>query len=149
MLLWCRMSIGSDWPIGSARWVLSNMPVSQPLRILAVDDDDSIRGSMPFIFPGPRYAISTEADGDQALRSLEQKSNAYDIIIVDNRMPEMTGLELVQNIRARGITGKIVVLSAHVSDEARKAFERMEVQLILSKPFNVEQLRLAVERLAA
>ena len=120
-----------------------------PLKILAVDDDDSIRGSMPFIFPTPRYQVSTAAHGTVALEQLVANSEHYDVIITDLRMPEMTGLELVKGIRERGIVGKIVVLSAHVSNEVREAFEQLNVEAILSKPFGVLELRLAVEALAA
>jgi CheY-like chemotaxis protein len=120
-----------------------------PLKILAVDDDDSIRGSMPFIFPTPQYEVSTAAQAAEALEQLATSADHYDVIITDLRMPEMTGLELVQGIRARGIVGKIVVLSAHVSAEVRKAFEQLNVDIIVSKPFGVQELRHAVDGAAA
>ena len=64
-------------------------------------------------------------------------------------MPNLTGVELVDEIRKRGIPGEIIVISAHVSSENRAAYERMEVRAILPKPFDLMALRSAVERLAA
>jgi hypothetical protein len=55
----------------------------------------------------------------------------------------------VRALRDRGNNGKIIVLSAHLSSEVREAYERMDVHEIFPKPFNVEDLRSAVDRLAA
>ena len=119
------------------------------LKILAVDDNLSITRSMPFIFSSPFYQITSATDGDDALAKLETSPNGYDVIIVDQKMPQMTGVELVRGIRERGVPGKIVVLSAHLTPEVRQAYEQMGVHVILEKPFDVEKLRSAVDRLAA
>jgi two-component system response regulator AtoC len=71
------------------------------------------------------------------------------VIIVDQKMPELTGVELVGAIRERGITGEIIVVSAHLSQEVREAYARMDVHIMFPKPFNVSELRSAVDRLAA
>jgi DNA-binding response OmpR family regulator len=114
------------------------------LKILAVDDNSSITSSMPFIFTAPLYEVTSATDGDDALVKLETNPNGYDVIIVDQKMPRLNGVELVQGIRERGITGKIVVLSAHLSPEIRDTYERMGVQVVMDKPFDVEELRSAV-----
>ncbi len=119
------------------------------LRILAVDDNPSIRGSMPFIFAPPHYEITSAPDGNDAMEKLDAKPDDYDVIIVDQKMPDLTGLDLVAEIRKRGFAGKIMVLSAHLSSEIREAYERMDVHLVLDKPFDIQELRLAVDRLAA
>ena len=119
------------------------------LKILAVDDNPSIREAMPFIFAAPDYEIASAPDGDRALAKLDEDPSAYDIIIIDQKMPQMTGVELVRGIRERGVPGKIVVLSAHLTPEVRHAYEQMSVRVILEKPFDVGKLRSAVDRLAA
>jgi hypothetical protein len=52
-------------------------------------------------------------------------------------MPHLTGVELVTEIRKRGIIVKIVVLSAHLSPDIREAYEGMDVQVIMEKPFKM------------
>jgi CheY-like chemotaxis protein len=115
------------------------------LKILAVDDNPSITGCMPFIFAAPLYELTSVADGDDALAKLKAEPNSYDVIIVDQKMPRLNGVELVQGIREQGITGKIVVLSSHLSPEIRDAYERAGVQVIIDKPFDVGKLRSAVD----
>jgi DNA-binding response OmpR family regulator len=59
-------------------------------------------------------------------------------------MPNLSGLELVGAIRERGIPGKIIVLSAQITNELRAAYKQMDVDAIVLKPFDVEELRSAV-----
>lgn len=119
------------------------------LKILAVDDNRSITDAMPFIFAAPRYELTTANDGNRALEKLEATPSEFDVIIVDQKMPQLTGLELVQGIRERGILAKIMVLSAHLSPAIREAYERMGVQVVMAKPFDIGELRVAVNQLAA
>jgi two-component system response regulator (stage 0 sporulation protein F) len=120
-----------------------------PLKILSVDDNPSIRSAMHFIFECPRYTVTDAEDGDDALARLSGSDGSFDVIIVDYKMPHLTGTELVDEIRKRGIAGKIIVLSAHLSPEVRDAFEQMYVNIIMEKPFDIYELRSTLDRLAA
>jgi CheY-like chemotaxis protein len=124
-------------------------PLNPALKILAVDDNPSIRSSMHFIFTGPRYEVTDVENADAALVKLDGHSDPYDVIIVDQKMPHVTGAELVQEIRKRNIAGKIMVLSAHLSAEIRNIYEQMDVKVMLEKPFNIDDLRSALDHLAA
>src|SRR5881392_798000 len=115
--------------------------MSAALRILAVDNEPSVTFSLRHIFNGPRYEFSAVENGDAALARLDSGSEQYDVIIVDQKMPHMSGLELVGEMRKRGINSKIMVLSAHISPETRDAYERMDVHVMFQKPFDVSALR--------
>jgi len=119
------------------------------LRILAVDNEPSVTFSLRHIFNGPRYEFSAVENGDAALARLDSGSEQYDIIIVDQKMPHMTGVELVEEMRKRGINSKIMVMSADLSCEVRAAYERMDVHLVFPKPFDVRELRSAIDQLVA
>lgn len=117
-------------------------------RILAVDNEPSVTTALRYVFDGPQYNIICVGSGADALAQLDY-SNPFDVIIVDQRMPKLTGVELVTEIRKRGIEGKIIVVSANLSTDVCEAYKRMDVSLIFSKPFDIRQLRSAVEQLAA
>jgi two-component system response regulator (stage 0 sporulation protein F) len=119
------------------------------LRILAVDNEPSVTLSLKYVFAGPLYEFTCVGSGDAALASIDAKSDPYDVIIVDQKMPHLSGVELVGAIRQRGLNGKIIVLSAHLSSQVRDAYSRMDVHEMFAKPFDVEELRSAVDRLAA
>ncbi|PZR75102.1 MAG: hypothetical protein DLM52_08320 [Chthoniobacterales bacterium] len=119
------------------------------LKILAVDDEPSITESMRFIFGGPNYDVTGVNDSDDALARLTEDSAEYDIVITDQKMPFRSGLELVRELRKRNFTGKIMVLSAHLSAAVREEYEQMDVHVMLDKPFNIHDLRRALDSLAA
>ena len=120
-----------------------------PCRILAVDNETAVTTSLRFVFTAPRYEITCVDSGEAALTQLSGPPDAYDVIIVDQKMPRLTGSELVQKIRERGIGTKIIVVSANLSEDVREAYHRHDVHVMFSKPFNVNELRSTVDQLTA
>lgn len=118
-------------------------------RILTVDNEPSITLSLKYVFAGPRYEVLSAESGQAALDLLDARKEGCDLIIVDQKMPNLTGVELVAALRERGSPGKIIVLSAHLSPEIRAAYERMNVAAIFTKPFDIGELRAVVEKIAA
>lgn len=122
--------------------------MDEPLRILAVDNEPSVTLSLKFAFTQPRYEVLTVDSGAAALARLDDTAS-FDVIIVDQKMPNQTGVELVGALRERGVSSKIIILSAHVSPDVRETYERLQVYAIFSKPFDLGELRAAVDCLAA
>ena len=87
-------------------------------------------------------------DGRDALTKIADATDTFDVIITDNAMPRMPGLELVRQLRSEQFSGKIIVLSAHLSAEQQAEYERLKVDLILTKPFDIRELRQVVQHLA-
>lgn len=121
--------------------------MERSLKILAVDNEPSVTLSLRYVFSGSRYEVTCVGDGNAALGILNVSSDPYDVIIVDQKMPNLTGAELVGEIRKRGIDGSIIVVSAHLDSGLREVYRQLGVDVMFSKPFNVEHLRSAVERL--
>jgi DNA-binding response OmpR family regulator len=119
------------------------------MRILAVDNEPSVTFSLKYVFTAPRYELTCVDSGQAALTKLDGNPDPYDVIIVDQKMPNLSGAELVGAIRERGITSKIIAVSAHLSSDVREAYARLDVHEMFTKPFNVADLRSAVDRLAA
>jgi DNA-binding response OmpR family regulator len=123
--------------------------MERTLRILAVDNEPSVTTSLRYVFAGPLYEMTTVASGHDALARLEAGSDKFDVIIVDQKMPNLTGVELVTAMRERGITSKIIVLSAHLLPDVRAAYEKMGVHIMFAKPFDIAELRAAAGGVAA
>jgi DNA-binding NtrC family response regulator len=117
------------------------------LKILTVDNEPSVTLSMRYVFGGPRYEVVGVTSGQAALSQIDSRSDPFDVIIVDEKMPNLSGVELVQAIRARRLQAKIIVVSAQLSPEVCEAYERLNVYVMFSKPFDVNVLRSAVDRL--
>ena len=123
--------------------------MSDRVKILAVDDEPAIGQSMRFIFEKPRYELTSALDGETALAQVAKDPAPFDVVITDSSMPGVSGMDLVRQLRQRHFPGKIVVLSAHLTTDVRAAYEAMEVDAMIEKPFSVEALRAKLDQLAA
>jgi len=119
------------------------------LKILAVDDEPAIAACLSFIFRGPRYELTSARNGREALAQLSAAAAPYDVVITDNQMPQLSGVELVRALRERRFGGKIIVLSGRLTPENLDAFAEMKVDAILDKPFDNYELRNRLDLLVA
>ena len=118
------------------------------LRILAVEDETAVAQFLALVLCGPRCKVETACDGLDALGKISAAPVPFDIVITDHKMPRRTGLELVRELRARNFGGKIAVLSAYLTPPNVQAYEDLRVDVMLTKPFDIDQLRHAVDILA-
>lgn len=115
------------------------------LRVLAVDNEPSVITTLRFVFGSPQYQLTPVNSGEEALVEIDQAAEPFDVIIVDQKMPNLTGTELVAQIRARGLRSRIIVISADITEEIRQVYEGLGVQAIFPKPFDLGKLRAAVD----
>ncbi len=118
------------------------------LRILTVEDETAVARLLALVLCGPNCKVTSAANGREALLRIAASSQPYDIVITDHQMPGITGLELVRQLRAQDFAGKIVVLSAFLNEENVRAYQALGVDLMLAKPFDMDELRQAIEILA-
>lgn len=77
------------------------------------------------------------------------KVEQFDLVITDNNMPGVDGLEPVRRLRKQDFGGKIVALSAHLSDGKMQDYARLAVDGIFHKPFDLHEFRRAIDHVAA
>jgi two-component system OmpR family response regulator len=118
--------------------------MKEALQILAVEDEKAVAQILAVVLGGPMAKVSSAADGWEALIKIAASPRPFDVVITDHRMPRMSGLELVRRLRTRQFTGKILVLSAHLSDEDIHAYEELHVDMMMSKPFDFQEIQSAV-----
>jgi DNA-binding response OmpR family regulator len=119
------------------------------LNILAVEDDTAVAQFLALVLGGPNCKVATASNGETALAKIAAAKKPFDVVITDHRMPRVSGLELVRELRARNFGGKVVVLSAHLGENNIQAYHELGVNMLISKPFDVDELRKTVEALAA
>jgi CheY-like chemotaxis protein len=120
--------------------------MTQKLHILVVDDEPSVSASILWALKPFGHTTKVATDGEQALAYLASEPT-IDLIITDHSMPRLSGLELVRRLRETGYNGKILVLSAHLSQQNRAGYSSLGVEAMLPKPFDVEALRKTVGEL--
>jgi DNA-binding NtrC family response regulator len=114
-------------------------------RLLLVDDDRvACRQLQHLLEADSRIRVDTRHDGRDALRALAE--HTYSLVVTDLKMPHLDGMELLQDLQARRIPVTVIVLTGHGSiDQAVQAM-RLGAYDFLTKPIDVEHLRLVVER---
>jgi DNA-binding response OmpR family regulator len=120
-----------------------------PLNILLAEDERSVAFSISFALKADGHRIKIATDGEQALAKLTAEPDGFDLLITDNNMPRMTGVELVRRLRETAFSGKILVLSAHLSGENRAAYSALRVDGMVPKPFDLHKLRTVIREMAA
>ena len=118
------------------------------LNILSVDDEFRVGHALAFALSHPDRKLTLAFSADEALAKVTDHSEPFDVVIIDHKMPKVSGIELVQRLRAANFDGKIIVLSAHLTHENRRAYAELNVDTMLTKPFDVHELREVVDSLA-
>ena len=118
------------------------------LNILSVDDEFRVAHALAFALSHPDRKLTLAFSADEALAKVTDHSEPFDVVIIDHKMPKVSGIELVQRLRAANFDGKIIVLSAHLTHENRRAYAELNVDRMLTKPFDVHELREVVDSLA-
>src|SRR5262245_53551130 len=116
-----------------------------PRRVLIVEDDDSARQKLQHLLQtDPHLQVDATKDGDQALHLLTE--NNYSILITDLRMPRLDGMQLLKEVQKRNLPVTVIVTTGYGSiDEAVQAI-RMGAYDFLTKPIDVDNLRLVLQR---
>jgi len=114
------------------------------MRILVVEDEKAVAHMIAMVLGGPASKVVRAGSGWEALIKIGAVKEPFDVVITDHRMPRMTGLQLVRQLRAKNFGGKILVLSAHLSDEDIRAYEELRVDMMMSKPFDFDELQQAM-----
>lgn len=113
--------------------------------VLIVDDEPDVADTYSSALSGA-YDVRTALTGKQALEILETDGDSVDVVLLDRRMPEMKGDEVLEEIQARGFDCRVVMVTAVDPDID---IVSMDFDEYLTKPVDSTQLREAVERMAA
>jgi two-component system response regulator PilR (NtrC family) len=115
--------------------------------ILIVDDEEIIRDSLSFILKKEGFEVQEAQNGRVALDLV--KKGSFDLIITDLEMPEMKGIELLEQVGRISAETMVVIITAYGSiDTAIEALRRGAVDYVL-KPVEFDELLVRVRRLLA
>lgn len=113
----------------------------QANRILVVDDDAMVRESIQLMLEMDGHAIELAGSGPEALERLA--AGPYDVVLTDNRMPGMTGLELARRIKDMRPAQLVILFSGSPPVGSCSPCDR-----VLLKPFSAADLRRVVRQTA-
>ena len=118
-------------------------------HILVVDDESHIRMSLFILLRDAGYRVTTAQDGwgvVNRLSSSEMSPEPIDLILTDVRMPELGGVELIDELRRRQLTVPIMIITAYKSDHLMSELSKRGRYELIEKPYDSLEL---VERIEA
>jgi len=116
------------------------------MRILVIEDDPTVGQYVKRGLEEHRWAVDLATDGEEGERLAS--SEAYDLIVLDMRLPGKSGLDVLQTLRAKGFERPVLVLTAQDAVDAKVVTLRAGADDYVTKPFAFEELLARVEALA-
>ena len=118
-----------------------------PKNMLIIEDDLASRDLLRLVFEYDGFHCMEAENGALGLTMIE--SQAFDIIILDNAMPVMTGLEFLNHLqhRSQWSDAPIIMITGLLNPEVRKKATKLGAYTIVGKPFDSGELRALVSQL--
>ena len=113
--------------------------MSPLLHILIVDDDLNVRTALRDYFELSGYEVTVADDGASALRLLEEHP-AFDLVLLDHRMPDKDGLEVLQEAKQAGLDAPVLMLTGYHTPEFCEEARQLGAADCLAKPFAADEL---------
>ncbi|HET8771668.1 MAG TPA: response regulator transcription factor [Gemmatimonadaceae bacterium] len=116
------------------------------MKLLVIEDDPTVGQFVKRGLEEQRWTVDLVADGEEG--EALAKSQPYDLIVLDLRLPGRSGQQVLRNLRARGFEKPILVLTAQDAVDAKVETLRAGADDYVTKPFAFEELLARVEALA-
>jgi len=112
--------------------------------ILIVDDDEVIRETLSDVFKKKDYEVFAVGSGEEVLSAI--KKNIVDLILLDMRLPDVDGLEVLKRIKEFDTEILVIIMTAYSDVETAVTAMKSGAYHYINKPFELEELKLLVEK---
>ena len=110
------------------------------LRALIVDDEPLIRWAIAETLRADGYDVEEAGDADSTLHALVDDPDAFDLVLLDLRLPDCCDLSLLETVRRLVPGATVVLMTAFGTPEIRERARGLGAAGVLDKPFDVEGL---------
>ncbi|MFZ1072398.1 MAG: response regulator [Verrucomicrobiia bacterium] len=114
------------------------LETNPPQRILVVEDDVDIRRLNAEVLIHSGYEVEAAADGAAAWHAL--CADSYDLMITDNNMPKLTGVDLLKKLRSARMALPVIMATGILPKEEFTRHPWLQPEAMLLKPYTVEEL---------
>ena len=113
-------------------------------RILICDDEEGVRESLKLILEDD-YSLSFASNGSEAIE--EVKNSPVDIVILDIKMPKMSGFDILKEIKKISPRVKVIIASGYKSVETAKEAMKLGASEYITKPFDSEKVKIQISNM--
>lgn len=117
-----------------------------PGRILVIEDDLDVQELIVAFFKQNDYQVTAYDSADGVLRSFEREKPAFDVIVTDLMLPNLSGIEFIKSIRELGMDVPIILITANKTVETAVEAIKAGAYDFVVKPLHFPQLLISVQR---
>lgn len=119
--------------------------MAKKYNLLIVDDEEYLRTILESeLGDSDEFNVDTAADGSQAINNIQQK--VYDVILLDIKMPRVTGIEVLQFVQEYSPTTQVIILTNYADIKTAIQTIKMGAYDFLAKPYDVDELFNTIHR---
>ena len=133
-------------PIGNNKAVEA-IEQPRPCSILVVDDQELIRDLLQSWLQAQGHQVLVASNGPEALEIFAERGQELDLVFLDMTMPKMTGIEVLEQIRASNTTLPVLLSSGYLKQTALPDLDRLGCSGFLQKPFHLEEFEVILANL--
>ena len=119
---------------------------SPAITVLIVDDEPLIRWSLAETLTDRGYGVLEAADGHGAIETVSDASSPIEVIMLDYRLPDLTGLQVLARIRSLSPATRVVLMSAFGTPEVTAEAFRLGAVSVINKPIEMHEVADLVAR---
>jgi len=119
---------------------------STPVGVLIVDDESLIRWSLTEMLSSHGYSVAEAGDGKAALAMLRDPFCPGDVVMLDYRLPDLNGLQLLAAIRRASPRSRVVLMTAYGTPEIAAEAFRLGAVCVVDKPIEMDDVADLVQR---
>ncbi len=125
------------------------IPEEERAQVLVVDDDAGVRAALADILRGAGYAVTAAPSGLQGIATVRARQGPFDLVITDLAMPDASGWEVVEAVKKVEAATPVVIMSGFDQARATRRAKELGVDLVLTKPFDMQAFLNTVRGLLA
>jgi len=129
------------------QYALESMVSESKPHILLIDDDEAVLSSIKYLLERLGCLVSDYTDQREALDAFCVDPSEFELVLVDYKMPSMSGIDVAREIRIMRSDMLIAITSGYIDNELRSLAEAIDVQYLIPKPCSVNELKSIVEKL--
>jgi len=110
-----------------------------PKSVLIVDDEKLLVRTLSNALKEAGYRITVAGSAEQADKYVFGDP-PFDLILLDNRLPNESGMGVVKRVRDRAVRSKVILMTAYETPEVKAEAKRLKVERYMKKPFDLTAL---------
>lgn len=113
-------------------------------KILIIDDDEGMRGTLSEIFEGEGYIAVGVGRGEEAVKTISE--NFYNLLLIDIKLPDMSGIELLEHAKKISPDTVAILITGYASIDTSVKALNLGAEAYIIKPLNIDEVKMSIRQ---